>query len=235
MNFKKFLSIILVCCMLMSVLSFTACGNKNNGNDNNTNEGSGNDNTNDNTNNQTTDKTYTVTILDGDKNPVEGVKLVITDEKSYLTVTTNVNGQASVQLPETKVSVMVTSVPDGYEKPEKVSGVYHGVFKTGSTDLSITLSKVASNTVTYTVKVIDQNGDAVEGMQVQLCPDGVCLADQFITGANGEISKELTPGKTIDVKLYALDGYTLPSPLSNGYHAVINAGETEVTITVTKN
>ena len=217
--------------MLMSVLSFTACGNKNNGNDNNTNEGSGNDNT----NNQTTDKTYTVTILDGDKNPVEGVKLVITDEKSYLTVTTNVNGQASVQLPETKVSVMVTSVPDGYEKPEKVSGVYHGVFKTGSTDLSITLSKVASNTVTYTVKVIDQNGDAVEGMQVQLCPDGVCLADQFITGANGEISKELTPGKTIDVKLYELDGYTLPSSLSNGYHAVINAGETEVTITVTKN
>ena len=219
--------------MLMSVLSFTACGNKNNGNDDNkTNEGGDNNDTN---NNQTTDKTYTVTILDGDKNPVEGVKLVITDEKSYLTVTTNVNGQASVQLPETKVSVMVTSVPDGYEKPEKVSGVYHGVFKTGSTDLSITLSKVASNTVTYTVKVIDQNGDAVEGMQVQLCPDGVCLADQFITGANGEISKELTPGKTIDVKLYALDGYTLPSPLSNGYHAVINAGQTEVTITVTKN
>lgn len=233
MNFKKLLSIILVCCMLMTVLSFTACGDKNNGNDDNkTNEGGDNNDTN---NNQTTDKTYTVTILDGDKNPVEGVKLVITDEKSYLTVTTNANGEASVQLPDTKISVMVTSVPDGYEKPEKVSGVYHGVFKTGSTDLSITLSKVASNTVTYTVKVIDQNGDAVEGMQVQLCPDGVCLADQFITGANGEISKELTPGKTIDVKLYALDGYTLPTPLSNGYHAVINAGETEVTITVTKN
>ena len=235
MNFKKFLSIILVCCMLMSVLSLTACGNKNNGNDNNTNEGSGNDNTNDNTNNQTTDKTYTVTILDGDKNPVEGVKLVITDEKSYLTVTTNVNGQASVQLPETKVSVMVTSVPDGYEKPEKVSGVYHGVFKTGSTDLSITLSKVASNTVTYTVKVIDQNGDAVEGMQVQLCPDGVCLADQFITGANGEISKDMAPGKRVDVKLHELDGYTLPIANEYGYHAVIDAGETEVTITVTKN
>ena len=234
MNFKKLLSIILVCCMLMTVLSFTACGNKNNGNDDNkTNEGGDNNDTN---NNQTTDKTYTVTILDGDKNPVEGVKLTITDGKSFPTATTDANGKASVQLPEAKVSVMVTSgIPEGYEKPEKVSGVYHGVFKTGSTELTITLKKVETNTVTYTVKVIDQNGDAVEGMQVQLCPDGVCLADQFKTGANGEISKELTPGKTIDVKLYELDGYTLPAPLSNGYHAVINAGETEVTITVTKN
>ena len=219
--------------MLMTVLSFTACGNKNNGNDDDkTNEGGNNDNNT--TDNQTTYKTYTVTILDGDKNPVEGVKLTFTDGKTYPSATTDANGKASVQLPEAKISVMVTSVPNGYEKPEKVSGVYHGVFKTDSTELTISLKKAETNTVTYTVRVIDQNGDAVEGMQIQLCPDGVCLADQFITGANGEISKELTPGKTVDVKLYALDGYTLPSPLSNGYHAVINAGETEVTITVTK-
>ena len=50
-----------------------------------------------------------------------------------------------------------------------------------------------------------------------------------------EISKDLAPGKKIDVKLYDLSGYTLPAANDHGYHAVIEAGETEITITITKN
>ena len=230
MTFKKILSLILACCMLLAVLSLTSCGDK--GNDNNDNDGNTNvgGETNENV------KAYTVTVLDGDNNPVEGVKLVITNEETYPTATTNASGKASVEFPEgTIVKVMVTTVPSGYLKPEKISGVYHGVFANGSTELTIMLEKEASNTVTYTVKVVDQNGDAVEGLQIQLCPDGVCLADQFITNANGEISKDLAPGKKIDVKLYDLSGYTLPAANDHGYHAVIEAGETEITITITKN
>ena len=218
--------------MLMTVLSLTACGSDDDTDGDKTND---NGTSNDNNNEQTGNKSYTVTIVDGDNNPVEGVRLVITDGKNFPTVVTDASGKASTELPEGSISVMIAGVPDGYVKPEKVSGSYHGVFASGKTELTVEIGKEVSNKVAYTVKVVDQNGDAVEGMQIQLCPDGVCLADQFITDANGEISKEMAPGKNVDVKLYPLEGYTLPTENDHGYHAVIATGETEITITVTKN
>ena len=230
--FKKFLTLVLVICMLATVCSVTACKNKDKNNDNNDN-GVTNDCGNDNV---STDKTYTVTVLDGDNNPVEGVKLVITDGKSYPTTTSASDGKASVQLPEaTTVSVMVTSVPNGYVKPEKVSGVYHGVFASGATEFTLKVEKEADNKVEYTVKVVDQNGDVVVGMPIQLCPNGVCLAEKFVTDANGEITVKLNAGYSVDVKLEGLEGYTLPVTVKESYHAVIASGETEVTVTVIKN
>ena len=230
-TFKKILSLVLVICMFASVCSLTACGGKDNNDDvsNDNNDNGGN-------NNVTTDSTYTVTVLDGDNTPVEGVKLVITDEKTYPTATTDKDGKASVQLPAgAKVSVMVTSVPNGYVKPEKVSGVYHGVFASGSTEFTLKVEKEADNKVDYTVRVVDQNGDAVVGMSIQLCPNGVCLAEKFVTNENGEITVKLTPGSAVDVKLEGLEGYTLPTPVKDSYHAVIESGVTEATVTVTKN
>ena len=234
MTFKKILSLVLACCMIFAVLSLTSCGDK-----------SGNENKNDDENNnpagngggegtEKEGKTYTVTVVDGEGNLIEGVKLVITDEKTYPTATTGENGKASVSLPEGNVSVMVTSVPDGYLKPEKVSGIYHAVFTNGKAELTITLEKEASNTVTYTVKVVDQNGDAVVGIDVQICYDGICAA-AVATNEDGEIKSELAPNTVVDVKLYNLEGYTLPDPVNGDYHAVISEGETEVTVQITKN
>ena len=160
---KKILSLLLVISMFACMLSLTACGKPNHEEENNDNSGN---NVNDG-NNVTNDNTYTVTVLDGDNNPVEGVKLVITNDKTYPTATTDKDGKASAQFDEaTTVSVMVTSVPDGYLKPEKVSGVYHGVFASGAKDLTLKIEKEADNKVTYTVKVVDQNGDEVVGMVV---------------------------------------------------------------------
>lgn len=230
---KKIFSLVLVICMLATVFSITACGNKDKNNDNNENNGVTDNGGNE---NATTDKTYTVTVLDGDNVPVEGVKLVITDGKSYPTATSDKDGKASVVLPEaTTVNVMVTSVPNGYIKPEKVSGVYHGVFASGSTEFTLKVEKEADDKIEYTVKVVDQNGDAVVGMSIQLCPNGVCLAEKFVTDANGEITVKLNAGSAVDVKLEALEGYVLPVPVNDPYHAVIASGETEITITVTKN
>ena len=229
---KKILSLVLVICMLAAVCSLTACGGKDN------NDDVSNDNNNDNGGNKnvTTDKTYTVTVLDGENTPVEGVKLVVTDGKSYPTATTDKEGKASVQLPaDVTVSVMVTSVPNGYVKPEKVSGVYHGVFAKNSTEFTLKVEKEVDNKVEYTVRVVDQNGDAVVGMSIQLCPNGVCLAEKFVTNENGEITVKLTPGSAVDVKLEGLEGYTLPAPVKDSYHAVIESGVTEATVTVTKN
>ena len=185
-TFKKFLTLLLAICMIVSVLSLTSCGG-NDGSDDTTNDDTNNDG-----GNVVTDKTYTVTILDGDNNPVVGVKLVITDEKTYPSAISDVNGKASVQLPAdtTTVKVMVTSVPDGYVKPEMVSGIYHGVFAANSTELTIKVEKETSNKSTYTVKVVDQNGDAVVGIDVQLCYNGICAA-AVPTDENGEITAQL--------------------------------------------
>ena len=224
---KKILTLLLVISMLASVFALTSCGGKNKGDNNENNEN--NETNNGGNEGATTDKTYTVTFVDGDNNPVEGVKVIITDGKSYLTKTSDADGKASVQLPEASVSVTVVSVPEGYEKPAKAT------FANGTTDLTVTLTKVASNKVTYTVKVVDQNGDAVVGMGVQLCPGGVCLADNFVTDENGEVSVEITPKDYVSVQLKELDGYTLPAPTDGSYHGTIGSGETEITLVVTKN
>ena len=218
--------IITLACVLPIALSGN--GADNGQNNDNTNIGGDNENT-------TTDKTYTVVFVDEDNNPIEGVKLVVTDGKSFPTVTSDKDGKASTQLPEGTISIMVTSVPKGYEKPEKVSGTYHGVFAKDKTELTITLKKEASDKVTYTVKVVDQNGDAVVGMGVQICPGGVCLADSFVTDENGEVSVEIAPKEYVSIQLKDLSGYTLPAPVDGSYHGTIGSGETEITITVTKN
>lgn len=225
MRLRKILSLILVICMLGAMLTLTAC--KKDDDDTPSTNGGGD-------NNQTTDKTYTVTIVDGDNNPVEGVKLVMTNENSYPTATTGADGKASALFSEGTVSVMITTVPSGFVKPEKVSGIYHAVFPEGTTELTITLGKEVSNKVTYTVKVVDQNGDVVEGIDVQICYDGICAA-AVPTDENGEITAELAPNTVVDVKLYELSGYTLPAANDHGYHAVISSDATEITVTITKN
>ena len=228
---KKILSLLLVISMFACMLSLTACGKPNHEEENNDNSGN---NVNDG-NNVTNDNTYTVTVLDGDNNPVEGVKLVITNDKTYPTATTDKDGKASAQFDEaTTVSVMVTSVPDGYLKPEKVSGVYHGVFASGAKDLTLKIEKEADNKVTYTVKVVDQNGDEVVGMGIQICTNGVCLAEKFVTDVNGEITVKLAPTAAVDVKLEGLEGYTLPTPVKDSYHAVIEVGTNEIVVVVIK-
>ena len=129
---------------------------------------------------------------------------------------------------------MISTVPDGYDKPEKVSGPYHGVFTSNSTELTIEIEKKANNKVEYTITVVDTNGDAVVGMEVQICPGGVCLAQNYFTNEDGEITVEITPGDEVHIKLHELAGYTLPTA-DGGYHAVIAEDETEIEIKVTKN
>ena len=233
MTLKKIISIILVICMLGCFLSLTAC-NKDENKNNENNENNENSNNGDN-GNVSTDKTYTVTVLDGENNPVEGVKLIVTDNKAFPNATTDKDGKASVTLAGSSASVMILSVPKGYVKPEStIAGGFHGTFAKDSTELTLKVEKEASNKATYTVKVVDQNGDAVVGIDVQLCYNRICAAS-VKTDENGEMTSELNAGTVVDVKLYEKDGYTLPAYVKDSYHAVIEGGETSVTVVVTKN
>ena len=88
--------------------------------------------------------------------------------------------------------------------------------------------------MTYTVTVVDQNGDAVVGAGVQLCYNGVCLP-AVNTDDNGTITNLIKDGYEVSVLITVPNGYSEPTPVSGTYHAVIPEGQTEITITVTKN
>ena len=255
MKIKRLISLILVLALTLGCVMILGSCKKNNNEDKN-DDVTPPDNT-----PVAQDKTFTVTILgDGDA-PVNGVELVISG-KGLKKATTDANGKATVSFPEgTEVKVNVNKVPDGYYKPAAVSDNYHGVFETGKYELTIKISTTpassgdnggnggtptptpnpnpdpnppSGNEVTYTIKVVDQFGNAVVGIGVQICCNGSCRPP-VATNANGVVTANIPENTEVDVELITLSGYTLPDYVSGTYHAIIPAGQTSVTITVTKN
>ncbi len=225
---KRILSVLLVACMLVSALALTACSGSGDKEDTTTASKE-----NDGTQASASENAYTVTILDDENNPISGVTLMISDYVNvFETLVTDQNGKCSLNTADNaNLSVIITEVPDGYQKPKTEAAAF-GSKKA----LTLTVSKETDNKVTYTVTIVDQDGNAVQGVELQLCPNGTCLSDQFITDADGKITKDMAPDQPVDVKVVNVpDGYSKPEALANGYHAKIEAGQTEITVTITKN
>ncbi len=230
-NFKRILILLLSLTLsLTAVFSLVSCG----GDDNNDN------NNGDNNNNNDGDFNYTVTIVDEDGKGISGVNVFITDDVTvFENKTTDENGKASITLyTENKnIGVMIVSNPAEYETPAEVEPGLHVLFG-DSTEATITLTKKVTETVTYTVKVVDQNGNAVEGVTLQIC-HSVCVQCDA-TDANGESKKELSKSvseMTLKVGILTVpEGYTIPEATIDGtYHATIAPGSTTVTVEITKN
>ena len=103
-NFKKILTFLLAVCMIVSVFALSSCGNSNDDNNDNDKTNSGNNNTSNKT-------TYTVTIVDGDNNPVKDAKVIFTDGSTFTQpVATDANGKASTKLAEGTISVMISTI-----------------------------------------------------------------------------------------------------------------------------
>ena len=220
--FKKFLILALVFCMMASMLALTSCKKDDTDDTDGTNQGTNENN--DNT--PTAAPAYTITIVDGANAPVAGVKVMV--DPTYKTYTSDENGKIAFDTDKTGLKVMILSSPDGYEhSSEPVS------FKSGSKELKLTVSKVADDKVTYSVTVLDQNGDPVVGAGVQLCYNGVCLTP-VNTNASGVAENSLKSGFEVSVLLTLPEEYSA-TPVSGDYHAVIPEGQTEITVTVTKN
>ncbi len=232
-NTKRILCLVLVLSLMLCIPAMFAGCNSSENKDTTANNGTETPNG---TTSSGSDNAYTVTIVDNEGNPVSGVSIMITNVSDvYLNGTTDASGKFSTESTGKDLGVMIVSVPDGYEKPAATNGAIHAMFNNDKS-VSITVNKKVNVTVAYTVKIVDQNGDAVVGATLQLCPNGTCLADNFTTDDNGVCTKELSPDLPVDIKIVTLpDGYTKPAALDNGYHAKIEAGKTEVTITVTKN
>ena len=258
MKIKRLISLILVlalaltCCMVLN-----SCGDKDKGKDND-------DNDTDVTPSTPTNKIYTVTILNDIDEPVEGVELTVSGKGLKKATTAANGTASFPFPEGTTVKVNISKVPNGYFKPATVSDNYHGVFAEGSYELTIKISTTDPNDdgnggttinpnpdnpnpnpnpdpnppsgdqIAYTVTVVDQNGNAVSGVSVQICDDRSCQPS-VVTNANGQASVNVHSSGSVHVKLEEKSGYTLPAEVVEGYHAETAPGVNGVTIVITKN
>ncbi len=225
-SLKKILSVILLACMLVGVLALTGC--KEEEPPVTPGDGGGSDG----------DSGYVVTVVDTDGKPIAGVKLMLTNSKDVLhNYETDSDGKVSADITGEGLGVVIVNPTSGYIKPEAVSGLFHAVFAEGSKQVTITLEKEASMTKTaYTITIKDQNGEAVEGVTLQLCYGGSCYPTPA-TDKNGKTTIELADPSGVNLKILSVpSGYKKPEATINGeYHLTIADGVTTAEFVIEKN
>ena len=209
---KKILSLILVLVMMLSIV---ACGGKDKTPD-----------TNDGEQQSTTDTkvTYVVTVVDTDGKAVEGAVVSFTTKGgSPIPFPTDSEGKASYKTAK-ELTAAVTAVPSGYEYAKLNQKIDFD--KDGKA--TITLTKKAEE-APYVIKVVDQSGNAVEGVIVQMCDDaGLCLIPTA-TNEEGIANYKYQEGNFHVLINTLVDGYTVDD--MSEYHYFTGR---EVTITITK-
>ena len=95
-------------------------------------------------------------------------------------------------------------------------------------------TKAPDAKITYTIKVVDQNGAPIEGVIVKLCEGEVCRKP-VITGADGTASYKFEPNGN---ELKAMIEVEQDEAISAAYtysseYVYLENGATEVTLTVT--
>ena len=222
---KRILSMI-TCGMLLLVL--VSCG----GNDNTGGEG-GNGGGGGNGGAADTDVTLTINVKDESGAAISGIVVQLVDTNGvpyYKNIDpTDANGKITVKLDkDTAASYKSAKVQRDPSMKYIVDKNQTYSFVNG--ELTITLKAYPS----YTIRVVDQNGDAVVGARVQMCiPGGLCVSFGAPTDDNGESVKNITEN-SYEAQITSLpDGYTD----AGEYHAFsgnASSGFT-VTIVVTKN
>lgn len=165
-----------------------------------------------------TTATYTVTVVDTDGNAIPTVALKIGTKLGA----TNAQGKASATLDVATYTVTII-MADGYDITTNTF-----TFAEGETELTVVLEKKASadNRITYTVKVVDENGVGIEGVSLQLC-QGAC---NILPTTNSEgISTVKLAENEYNLQILEAEGYIVP----DGYIATIPVGQTEITVTLT--
>lgn len=164
-----------------------------------------------------TTTTYTVTVVDTDGNAIPMVALKIGTKSAV----TNAQGQASATL-DTGVYTVTIVMASGYKLDTKTF-----TFVEGEDALTIVLEREGGNEelVTYTVKVVDENGNGISGVALQLC-QGACNRLPN-TDENGVSTIKLA-AKEYNLQILTAEGYIVPE----GYIATLPLGQTEITVTL---
>ena len=136
-------------------------------------------------------KTYTVKVIDESGKAISGALVTVGDSFA----STSSNGVVSFKLVENNYTA--TASANGYQTASKAFG--------SDTSVTITLKKEAANnpTVTkktYTVEVVDYNGNPIKDTAVSFLSGGKTVA-MAVVGSNGKASASLEAGNyTVEVK-----------------------------------
>ena len=166
--------------------------------------------------------TYTVTVLDDEGNPVAGAKVTFCPEGgTEMPWPTDIDGKAEYKSAK-KMTAKLTELLPGYEYDKM--NVAQSFDNDGN--LTITVKKLAP----YVIKVVDQEGNAIAGVQVQMCDEAGSCRLPRTTGADGTVSYPFENG-TFKAQLTTLpDGYTVDD--ASAYYYFVDG---VATITLTKN
>lgn len=166
---------------------------------------------------------YTVTVVDGNGNPIQGVKLsFITPKGIPFPGETDAQGKATYKSDEDGVTVKITSVPKGYE--------YDGLDTVQSFDSGRALKVTVTAPDPFVITVVDDQGNPIAGVSVMMCDVDDSCRMPTETDSEGKAYYPYEEGQ-FRVKLTngAPDGYTIGDP--DAYHDIVNGS---VTITLTK-
>lgn len=205
---KKILSLILVLVMMLSVV---ACNDKGNTPD----DGEGNK--------EPEKITYTVTAIDSNGKPVSNVEITFSPKGgTEFPFPTDETGKVTYKT-DKELTVKVTKVPAGYE--------YDKMNVAQSFDenaiLAVVLTVIPEGDP-YVIKVVDQDGNPVEGARVQMCSDA-CKAPIY-TGADGTASYPYEEGDFHAQITKLPEGYSVED--MDAYYDFVDG---VATITITKN
>lgn len=207
---KKIVSLLMTLLMLFALTAcLVACGDNGDNADNSENEG------------ESADVTYKVTVKNQDGEAISMVVVEFYEGNTRVALrTTNTQGVVTMNKPQGTYTARVT-VPQTHEADENEFTL------TGEeNEIEVTLTEKASEapeieTVEYTVRVVDQNGNAVAGLNVQLCVPGEGCQAPIATDENG-----------VSVFNVVEDNYSAQITGESEYYA-FPSGSREVTIEVT--
>ena len=149
--------------------------------------------------------TYTVTVVDENNNPVKDVVITFTTESGESDMkVTKADGKLTYE-PAEKFTASVTRVPNGYK--DDLVGQTISFDEQGNATIALKKNVTEAVKEDYVILVVDQDGNPIEGVFVQMCTD-VCLSPKT-TGADGKVIYNVVPDSYKAQLTDLPDGYTV--------------------------
>lgn len=140
---------------------------------------------------------YNITVKDGEGNPMVGVSVSLNVDGVNTVFVSDENGLIAMTLPDGIYTVKVT-VPEGY-----VCDTTQFLLTAANPNKEIVMTLYVPQEIAYTVYVVDELGNPVQGA-------AVVLGDSFFyTDANGMVSVILLESKDYVATVVAPEGYTI--------------------------
>lgn len=185
---------------------------------------------------------YTVTVVDTNGNAVVGAVVAISRVSPQATspdLTTDTEGKVKTSFSKeegvVRIRATVKSVPLGYIMPSGAT-----TFDAGATSATITVA--VENKIEHTVKLVDQNGNAlnIAGASVLICQNECQSPVETDENGVAKVTFEPVEGMYLKVKisnlatLPALSGYQYYKTVDDDGYIHFDEGTTEIIVVLVK-